>query len=579
MIGRKANVMNMLVGRNALARRAFSTQLATTAAAAQKASVKSLWQWSNEQLAAQNAKEAGEAGYLAQLKKFQSERGVFQPLSEEASSKHLADIRKQINRVVEQELAEVDFKAQLASEDLAAAAYDEVVTKESFFFKVDEGKKGKNLAVRDFTAPGNKFRKPQVILPHEHCSYLHPIDIDGTDKDQLMEVYGHYAYMIDMHIAQVRPENLTEKSYIPTKYNQIALQETTEEHLDNKHFEFYHRWREPTRTWFSQTQEINHKKTLAERPTTANYDHDKGSKYEVEWREDQKFPHVATRLGYPILREEPIERIVGLERAPAHPGYQFQPFVQTPSMDPDPTLSFEQGETIYENRRVVEWVRFWKAVTVSTFGLAPGFYLFEIYAADGTPSIDWMAENWNWWTIPKQFQDGSGWQLESYRYCDDHDYMNVQYSGKRAIARPAHTAYVMQVLIMLQYLNFDYVSRMVYNRDKDLVFVYKPSGIWNETEHIHEVHHLEQMVPYAVTAVANHPMQRDDGIMTVYDMATRENLKFYGEDKYWNMDLKDEFMASTNGLWLGNFSNKRRGSIFHLDHAADEEEQLMVSIA
>jgi hypothetical protein len=27
------------------------------------------------------------------------------------------------------------------------------------------------------------------------------------------------------------------------------------------------------------------------------------------------------------LREEPIEKILGFERAPAHPGYQFQPFV------------------------------------------------------------------------------------------------------------------------------------------------------------------------------------------------------------------------------------------------------------
>ena len=57
------------------------------------------------------------------------------------------------------------------------------------------------------------------------------------------------------------------------------------------------------------------------------------------------------------------------------------------------------------------------------------------------------------------------------------------------------------------------------------------------------------MVPYSVMALENHPMQKDDGIMTVYDMAERENLKFYGEDKYWNMDVKDEFMASTRGLW------------------------------
>ena len=71
---------------------------------------------------------------------------------------------------------------------------------------------------------------------------------------------------------------------------------------------------------------------LDARPQTSHYDHGKGTKYDVEWTEDQKFPHVATRLGFPMLREEPIERIIGFERSQANPAYQFQPFVQIPSM-------------------------------------------------------------------------------------------------------------------------------------------------------------------------------------------------------------------------------------------------------
>ena len=63
-------------------------------------------------------------------------------------------------------------------------------------------------------------------------------------------------------------------------------------------------------------------------------------------------------------------------------------------------------------------------------------------------------------------------------------------------------------------------------------------------------------------------------------MHKRDNLKFYGEDKYWNLDLKDEFMANTRGLWKGNFDDKRRGSLFTLDGArATEEEALTVSIS
>lgn len=101
------------------------------------------------------------------------------------------------------------------------------------------------------------------------------------------------------------------------------------------------------------------------------------------------------------MKEEPIERIFGIERAPAHPGYQLQPFVQTPAMEPDADLSFKQGEVIYENRGVVEWTRFWKTMTAIVFGASPAFYVFEMYAGDGTPSTDWIADNWNWWNIPK----------------------------------------------------------------------------------------------------------------------------------------------------------------------------------
>ena len=226
------------------------------------------------------------------------------------------------------------------------------------------------MKIYDMKAPGNNRRKPQVILPHEHIDVSRYIDIDGNNKDKLMESYGHYAYLVDLHIAQIRPDNLQEKSYVPSKYAQVNLQEQSDFHYENMYFEYYHRWREPTRTWYSQTQEIDFEQEKENRPTTTHYDHDKGDKYEIEWRDEQKFPHVASRLGYPILREEPIEKILGIERAPAHPGYQLQAFVQTPSMEPDPNLDFSEGEVIYENRNLVEWIRFWKVLTTVTLGLS-----------------------------------------------------------------------------------------------------------------------------------------------------------------------------------------------------------------
>ena len=133
--------------------------------------------------------------------------------------------------------------------------------------------------------------------------------------------------------------------------------------------------------------------------------------------------------------------------------------------------------------------------------------------------------------------------------------------------------------MLAQHANFDYVSKMVYNKDKDLVFVYKPTGFFGEHEYIYEMHHLEQMVPFAVKAIENASAMKDDGILTVHDMGSKDALKLYGDDKYWNLDLKDEFMANTRGLWKGNFDSKYDGSIFHIRHniKATSEEAITVS--
>lgn len=155
--------------------------------------------------------------------------------------------------------------------------------------------------------------------------------------------------------------------------------------------------------------------------------------------------------------------------------------------------------------------------------------------------------------------------------------MNIQYTGKRMIARPAHTFHLVTVLALLQHMNFDYVSKMVYNKDKDLVFVYRPDGLWNETEYVYEMHHLEQMVPAPVTAYKDLTMNRDDGILNIHCMSTKDYLKFYGEDKYWNSELKEDFLNQTRSLWRHK-TNKYDGQIFQVNSRASEEVTLSVNI-
>jgi len=129
--------------------------------------------------------------------------------------------------------------------------------------------------------------------------------------------------------------------------------------------------------------------------------------------------------------------------------------------------------------------------------------------------------------------------------------MNAQYAAKRSIARPSHTMYVATVAALLYGMDFDYVTKMRYNKDKDLVFVTRPDRIWGESEHVYEMHHLEQLVPAPVTAMKDMSANKHNGILTVCDMAEKEYLKFYKEEKYWNMELRDEFMNETRSLWDG----------------------------
>ena len=99
--------------------------------------------------------------------------------------------------------------------------YHEVKTKSNFYFAVDESKLDKNLRIYKKTAPGVIYHKPSVILEHEHVHIQHYLDTRTLKGDKLYEIYAYYNYLIDLHISQVRPENLDELSYIPPYFNQL----------------------------------------------------------------------------------------------------------------------------------------------------------------------------------------------------------------------------------------------------------------------------------------------------------------------------------------------------------------------
>ena len=500
--------------------------------------------------------EETEADRMARTKPGDKERTAFySKISEIQPDDHevIKKAKTNIKKLLDQELEFLGFKEELREAEAAALVeetYKEVQEKKSFFYKYDSNKVNNNKEIYDVEAPGNEHRKINYILPHEHIHPQHHIDVATLTEEDITELYAYYTMYIDFHIGQIRRE-VKEKSYIPPQFRQIAWSgnEIRNSNIDNKFIEYYHHWREPTRTWRSQTQEIDFQAEKDALPVNKHPDPRAFSKNEVEWTEAQKFPHVANRLGYPDFAESPIERMLGLERAQAHPSYQLQAFVQTPSMDPDPALNFELDETIYENKRVGEWVRMWKWIMLGVLPFWPAFYTFEIYQNDGAPSLQWMNDLGVSWQIPLQFQDTGGWNLEKIRYCDDHDYMNMHYMYKRSMLRPAHTLYQAAVLAMVYNMSFDYATKMVYNKDRDLVFVYKPDGMFTDKEYVYEVHHLESMVPGVVGAYQHIGVGHKDGITTLLCMDTKNLVKLYNDPRYWNLELRDDFLSQTRSMW------------------------------
>jgi hypothetical protein len=104
---------------------------------------------------------------------------------------------------------------------LDSSVLHEVISKSNFYFAVDENKVDKNLKIYNKKAPGVVYHKPSVILEHEHIHIQHYLDPKKLTEDKLTEVYAYYNYLIDLHISQVRPENLDELSYIPPHFNQL----------------------------------------------------------------------------------------------------------------------------------------------------------------------------------------------------------------------------------------------------------------------------------------------------------------------------------------------------------------------
>lgn len=116
----------------------------------------------------------------------------------------IAKVKSRINKLIQEEIALSGFKDQVSAEEasgLADDTFSEIATKSNYYFSYDAGKVDKNLKLYSMDAPGNKFRHPNIILPHEHVNIQKYIDTSNLTEEKLFEIYGYYSLLIDMHIA------------------------------------------------------------------------------------------------------------------------------------------------------------------------------------------------------------------------------------------------------------------------------------------------------------------------------------------------------------------------------------------
>lgn len=122
-----------------------------------------------------------------------------------------------------------------------------------------------------------------------------------------------------------------------------------------------------------------------------------------------------------------------------------------------------------------------------------------------------------------------------------------------------------------------YVIKATFNREKDLVFVWRTTSLFYKQMNVYELHYLEQLVPHLVTSWKSLGSTNKEGIVKVTDLRLNHELLFYNEKKYWNVDERDYFMKNTLNHWNGlRGKNADDGIFISNDATLNLEDQLTV---
>lgn len=231
--------------------------------------------------------------------------------------------------------------------------------------------------------------------------------------------------------------------------------------------------------------------------------------------------------------------------------------MKTPSTKPDPSLNFEEGEVIYENTRLLEWLKFWQLTifTAAAYGVLFVPYQLVMKTHLVTPLADEIM------FFPYHYV--SPFNVDTYH-----------------VAVPFITGIagygVFLILNLVNRITSSYVVKMSYSKDKELVFVKRVDLHGAVEEEVYEAAHLEILPPSARTSLGGMSAQDKDGLTVLTCMNTQKELLLYNDKKNWNPHLRKSFFTSHLNLWDKSYYGYNRQEA--AERRTKWEEELAASL-
>lgn len=214
---------------------------------------------------------------------------------------------------------------------------------------------------------------------------------------------------------------------------------------------------------------------------------------------EQRAPHVADRLGHPYMLGDPVDRLFRLEQDIAHPGFMDQPFVQTPPVNADADVNFQEGEVVYENVDALEWGEFWQRNSLA-FSFFNSLFVPYHYFVKNSIILEDLKEG-----VDLKFFEYSSMYFDNYGVTQvlliPILYFTTRYSYQ-----------------LTKKITQYFPSRLQYNADQELLFLTVPGSLGEAEERVIEMDHLE--IAPASFGIGNAFLSahQSDGYYTITDL-------------------------------------------------------------